>query len=424
MADQEGTQSPPRSRFQRLRTLLSTESFWVAVALALRVAFAMKLGGRQVQIDEGLVDLEAWTRVSALGHLVIPKPGPELFNACIYAVFGYDRVFPRLGQALVSTATAWMIGRMTADLSGSPRAGKLALAVAAVYPFFIYYSGMLMSETLYLAFLVPGLWWLCMSLGDGGRAGWRAPAAGSALALAAFARAEGAPIVLAIWAAALAFCWRSRWPWRSWVLAVLCWALPLAGWSFYLKAATGESSPDKHGGLTLLIGTMFLDENERDTGLAYEALRHAPFYEEAQRLGEQDRDVFYYRKSFEFMRENWREVPAQWARKSLNFWRFRPRSDKVFLTAGGTDPSAGVPRWALAAMSLGFEPGLILLGFVGLGRLVVRRPALLPLPIFILGTMAVHVVVVSQMRYRLPVMPLLILGACVLLSEIQGLRKA
>ena len=413
----------PRN-LQEFRSILSWEEAWLFLALAVRVAFALKLGGRQYQIDEGRVDPLIWSHLSSSAHVLLPKPGLNLFCACFYALFGYDRLFPRLGQAVLGTLTVWMVGRMTAELSLSPRAGRWSLAISAVYPFFVYYSGMLMSETLYLAAIVPGLWWLCSSLVDGGRAAWKAPAAGLALSLAAFSRSEGAAIALLIWAGALIFCWRKRWPWRAWALAVLCWALPLAGWAAYLKAETGGGSPDTHGGLTLLMGTMFLNENEQDTQFAFEALRRAPFYAQAMSLGAQERDAFYYRQSFLFMREHPGEMAGQWARKFVNFWRFYPRRDKAFLIAeGGADPSAGLRRWMLVVISLCFEPWLILLGLAGLWKLA-RRPSLFPIPLFVLGTMGVHLISVSQMRYRLPVMPFLILGACSLLAGGQLLRKA
>ena len=68
-------------------------------------------------------------------------------------------------------------------------------------------------------------------------------------------------------------------------------------------------------------------------------------------------------------------------------------------------------RNLLVAASLAFEPLLILGGFWGLWLLRDRAATLFPIPLFILGTMGIHILVVSQMRYRLPVMPFLILGA-------------
>ena len=72
---------------------------------------------------------------------------------------------------------------------------------------------------------------------------------------------------------------------------------------------------------------------------------------------------------------------------------------------------------ALAGVSLLVEPALILGGLAGLWGLRRRWETLLPLPLFLLGTMGIHVIVVSQMRYRLPVMPILILGLASLLAR-------
>jgi len=59
----------------------------------------------------------------------------------------------------------------------------------------------------------------------------------------------------------------------------------------------------------------------------------------------------------------------------------------------------------LVAISLVFEPWLILLGLIGLWRLKDKIVEIFPIYLFILGTMGIHMVSVSQMRYRLPIMP-------------------
>ena len=111
------------------------------------------------------------------------------------------------------------------------------------------------------------------------------------------------------------------------------------------------------------------------------------------------------------MRDNPGRVARQWCRKSVNFWRLYPRTDKVYREDSHSHPGAGLGRAALVAVSLACEPALIIGGFWGLWGLRRRWGALFPLGLFLLGTMAIHVVSVSQMRYRLPVMPILIFGA-------------
>ena len=388
---------------------------WVALAAALRIAFALKLGGRFHQIDEGGLAGPA-LRLASTGALPVASPVVSAFFALFFLI-GRNSLYPRLAQALVGAAMAWLVGRMTRDLARSETAGRLALALSAVYPFFIYYSGMLLTETLYATAVAAGLWWLCLSLGERGAVPWRAPAAGLALALAGLCRPEGAPISAAIWAAAAIACLAGRWPWRSWLLASLFWALPLAGWGLKNKVATGEFMLDNHGGMAMMHGTVLFDLNEQDTGVAMEALKKTDLYRRAESLKPAERERLYLRTSLKFMLEHRAETARQWGRKLVNLWRFYPRTDKAYAETATSRPAVGLARGALVAISLAFEPWIILGGFWGLWRLRRRWGELFPLAFFLAGTTAIHMVSVSQMRYRLPVMPILILGVCSLLAD-------
>ncbi len=406
-----------RKAFNRL-VFETPEWVWLLLALLLRLAFSLKLGGRLHQIDEGSYDNAAWAWASSSmlhvnGQTLVTPPLPTTLFALCYRLGGHSLLVPRLAQALASTATAWALGRMTGRLSGSRPAGRLALACAAIYPFFIYYSGMLLSETLYLAMLVPSLWLLCESLQERGASWWKAPAAGLLLGLAALCRAEGAPIAALIWAAALVPCLMGRWPWRAWTCAVLIWLVPLLAWCARNQAAVGRFSLDNHGGLAMLHGTMFFELNEVDTAVAMAAIEKSPFYQESLSLTPAQRDQVYLRQSLRFMCENPAQVLRQWSVKVVNFWRFYPRTDKDFIETPTSRPGAGLSRPMLVALSLAFEPLLILGGLWGLWKLRQRWAELFPLMVFVLGTMGVHVVSVSQMRYRLPVMPVLMFAACI-----------
>lgn len=390
---------------------------WLALGLALRAGMALKLDGRIIQIDENAFDAAAWS-LAASGHYG-PQPIsalPPLFFALFYLA-GHYPVLPRLGQALASTAAAWALGRATGELTDSERAGRLALALASIYPFFIYYSSTLMSETLYLACLTAGVWELARSLKGKDSTLGAAARAGLWLGTGALARSEGAYIWAVIWAVAGLASLRGYWSRRAWLAAVLCWLIPIAAWSARNRAAAGRFALDLHGGVTLLHGTMFFELNEQDTALAIEALRREPFYRESEGLPEGERDAVLRREAFRFMREHPVQTLGQWWAKVVSFWRFYPRTDKTYAERTGSQPAAGAGRWLLTAISLLFEPWLILGGLAGLALLVRRDPRLFPLPLFVLGTMGIHILSVSQMRYRLPVMPWLIMGACWLIAE-------
>lgn len=402
-----------------MRTFLRIPDWaWLALAFALRAAFALKLDGRMIQLDENAFDATAWSLAASRSFgppgTVMP-PLPPLFFSVFYLV-GHYPVLARLGQAAVSTATAWALGLCAREWTGSKLAGRISLAIAAVYPFFIYYSGTLLSESLYVACLTAGMLELGRAV-RGPRGVLPAAKAGLWLGAAALARAEGAFIWAVLWALGAAAAARRVWPWKSWAVAAACWALPILGWCARNKATAGRFALDLHGGRTLLHGTMFFELNEMDTAYAEEALQREAWYQEAQALPEGERDALFKAKAFAFMRENpWRTL-SQWRRKFVNFWRFYPRTDKVYADDDKSRPAAGMDRTLLTAVSLLFEPWLILGGIIGLALLTRSEPAAFAMPLFVLGTMGIHLISVSQMRYRLPATPWLILGAAWLIAR-------
>ena len=282
-----------------------------------------------------------------------------------------------------------------------------------------YYAGLLMTETLYLALLTAGTWLACRCLRR--ESGWNAFGAGVLFALAGLTRTEAVPIALGIWGLMLLLGARRK----SLALAVLFWALPLGGWLCRNHGVVGAFTLDTHGGVTLLHGTMFFDLDQIDTSASQQAIDLHPALSRAKHLEELDKDRFYRRAAVEFMRENPGAAARQWIHKAVNFWRFYPRMDKVYPDIATAKPDLGVSRWGMVLLSLLFEPALICLGLWGAWRLRAMARTLWPFYWVVLATFAVHVLVVSQMRYRLPVTPALMLFACVWLDKaLAGMARA
>lgn len=391
---------------------------WLLAALVLRAGLSMLLGDRFYQADEHGYDgaalaLARWGLFggAGAGEDLIFSPGAPAFFSLVHLLGGGVRAV-RLGQALLSTLTAWMIGRAAEDLTGSGRVGRWALAVACVYPFFVYYAGLLLSETVYLAASVGGLWLLSRSVGEAGADVRRAAAAGLLLSAAGLTRTEGVAVAMAVLAALAVLSALRRYSPRSLAVAVLVWAVPLAGWVVRNKSFCGAYVLDVHGGVTMLHGTMLFEVDQIDTAASMEELKATPLWRESRHLGVVERDRLFFREALRFMRENPGRTLGQWARKFVNFWRLCPRRDKVYPSTAKTRPGLGLNQGLLAAVSLLFEPLLIAGGLWGAWRTRARWERLLPVYVMILVTCAVHVAVVSQMRYRLPVMPWLILLAC------------
>lgn len=78
-----------------------------------------------------------------------------LFLAGIYALVGHDLLAVRVAHVVLGVASCGMLYLLGRSIFG-PRIGLLAAAFAAIYPFFIYYTGQLLTETLFI-FLILSL---------------------------------------------------------------------------------------------------------------------------------------------------------------------------------------------------------------------------------------------------------------------------
>ncbi len=199
------------------------------VAVVLRLAYAATLPPQIVvtyeadpltydQIARNLVAGKGFT-----GASFYYPPGTEhptafwdplypFFLAALYWAFGQSVPLVRAVQALlggVAVALTYALGRQLAGPGRGQRAGLLAAAISAAYPFFIYYAGHLLTETLFMA-LILALFGAGFAAATTGRLPWFI-ALGIAGGLAALCRAEAFPVALvaAGWAA-----WAAGGRWR------------------------------------------------------------------------------------------------------------------------------------------------------------------------------------------------------------------
>lgn len=72
-----------------------------------------------------------------------------LFLAGIYALVGHDFLAVRLVHVVLGVASCGLLYVLGRSVFG-PRIGLLAAGFAAIYPFFIYYTGQILTETLFI----------------------------------------------------------------------------------------------------------------------------------------------------------------------------------------------------------------------------------------------------------------------------------
>ena len=159
----------------------------VVVSVALRVAAALFLGN-EVTEQPAIADqlsydalaqrvADGWGFTFAEGHWPATPAGEPtahwsflytLYLAAVYAVVGVQPLVARLLQAVaVGVLHPWLAWRLGQRLFG-PRAGLLAALFSAVYGYFVYYAGGLLTEAFYF---VAILWTLDAATRLAARAG-------------------------------------------------------------------------------------------------------------------------------------------------------------------------------------------------------------------------------------------------------------
>lgn len=93
-------------------------------------------------------------------HFALRTPGYPLFLAACRAVLGDDPLGARLVQAVLGAACVWLAYRLTLATLGSDRRREalIAAAIAAVHPYFVVMSALLLSEALFVPLLLVYLW--------------------------------------------------------------------------------------------------------------------------------------------------------------------------------------------------------------------------------------------------------------------------
>jgi hypothetical protein len=306
----------------------------------------------------------------------------------------------RAVQAAVDTSTVLAVFLLASALcvpTGRGWVPLLAACIAAFNPYLVYFSGLVLSETLFTALLAWGLLLLVMGrprVQSGGRVVlWLS--GGLLLALSVLVRpsAVALPVVLGIGAA---FVNRTRpgtyqepvnrRPLPVGTTMLLLTMLVLIPWwarNFHvLKRAVWL---DTNGGITLYDGY-----NPDATGASNQGfIRREP---ELKVLNEVDRSEYLSQKAIEYARSHPRRDIELAGAKLARTWSPVPLSDEF-------------GRPAYRAIALAYSLPLDVLVVLGLmaGRLPKAAKVLLLLPAIYFST--VHALTVGSLRYRMPAEP-------------------
>ena len=160
-------------------------------------------------------------------HFALRTPGYPLFLAACRSVLGDDPLGVRVVQAGLGAVAVWLVYRLTREICGtggepSQAVPLVAAAIAAVHPYFVAMSALVLSEAVFVPLMLATLWGMAVLWDRAGtialgkaRATAIAMGMGAASGAAILVRPSWAlfvPIMLAVWIIA-AMARRSRlWP--------------------------------------------------------------------------------------------------------------------------------------------------------------------------------------------------------------------
>ena len=252
------------------RGRLTSRQMWLAgagivlLALVLRAIWAEP--ARSVRWDEADMLVLARNLLRGVGYQVQGPPelhwppgAPFLAMVSMWVGVAADRALT-VWHVLAGALGCGLLFGLATDVTGDWRVGTLAgllLAVSpalAVWP--LYWGSN--SETLFLAFLLAGLWATWRMLRDGG---WRAGLAGGmAFGAAYLVRPEGLLYWLLFLAVAAVLALLRRVRWTAIALYGLTFLLLAAPYIGYLQHTTGRLMLSGKSGITTTLGAAITDQ--------------------------------------------------------------------------------------------------------------------------------------------------------------------
>jgi 4-amino-4-deoxy-L-arabinose transferase-like glycosyltransferase len=336
-------------------------------------------------------------------------PGYPLFIA---ACGGDVRVI-RAVQIVLDTLSVLGVFLLASRLMPGHRGPALAAAaIVACNPYLIYFTGLVLSETLFIFMLVWGMMLLLAGFGSGDRPGrsfvWLA--GGLLLAMATLVRPSAAFLPILLGVGGLFVNQRSssayhsspharmlgRWPLPVATTMLLLVGLCLMPWMLRNYRVTHQLIwTDTNSGFTLYDGF-----NPDATGASDQ--RFVRYMPQLRLMTEIERSQYLSARAITFIRKNPQRVAELAAAKAGRTWSPMPLSEQF-----------GTARYA--AIGLLYSIPFDLMVIVGLwhGNLPRRAKVYLLIPAIYLTV--VHALTVGSLRYRVPAEPALaVLAASVL----------
>lgn len=408
-----------------LSGVLSSNFNWsipFLLGLVLRLAYVLLYPQQAVRADASCYDALGWSLARGLGYS-LPAAAPDVYwspgypgvLAAIYSLFGHSQSIVRVAQALLSSVVPVLVGAMAARLFGR-RIAFIAAMLCAVYPAFVGYTGLLLTETLFGGMLVLTVYLL---LGISRQVSMvRLVGAGVVVGLTCLVRAETVLLPLCVF---VGLWWffrdQSAGP-RQWAIVYAVVFLTIAPWTARNYAVTGEFIPlTIHDGDVLWISSYPEELLELDTEREpYRSLVAGLSQFDASRALRREgvRNIVEHPATYLWL--SVKRLPRLWLGGHSNLFVGMLDSIGAYWHRG--EKGVAIIKVAM----LGANSVLVLLGIWGAYLSVVTRKgdakSLIVVGAPVAFITALHFVLFATPRFHVPVMPFVLTFAAVAIAAL------
>jgi hypothetical protein len=350
--------------------------------------------------------LASATRLAATGEFWVNSdrawemPGTALFYApAVWAFGAHGAVLAiRIIQALLLVIQCGLIAMIARRIFGKPATAFVAAWIAAVYPFLLFYQGLLLSETLFDTFLLAGVaalfWWRDRGL----RVDVSLVVSCLCLAAATLTKATLTilpPLLLA------ATAWAAGATWRR-TIAVLVAASCL--YAAFMSPWWVRNAEVLHAFVPFTTSSamnLYLGNNPAnpDVGIDWDHDAEPNVVAAIKALPDElARQKAYSKAALDYIKANPGTFLLATVKKFLRFWNIVPNASEY-------------RGRAYAIISVASFGSVLVFALLCALRQWRQWRALLPLYLIFGYFTFVHVVTIASLRYRLPIEPLLIVMA-------------
>jgi hypothetical protein len=327
-------------------------------------------------------------------------PGTALFFAPAVWLFGQHGAIPaiRLAQAILLVVQCALIASIARRIFGKPAVAFVAACIAAIYPFFVFYQGLLLSETLFDTLLLASIaalyWWR----GRGMRIDIALVITSLLFVAATMTKATltvAPPFVLAATAFVAGVGWRRLM--AIFATAVCLYVAFMSPWWIRNAMVLGTFVPFATNGAT----NLYLGNNRHNPEAGVDWGRDAE-PEVVARINalpsELERQHAYSKAALDYIKQSPEVFLRAAGKKFMRFWNIVPNAAEY--------KSAFYSIISAAS----FGP-VLLFALIGAVRCWRQWRALAPLYLIFGYFTFVYVVTIASLRYRLPIEGLLIVLA-------------